>query len=153
MNLLEVALSEELHEEQVAPQHAQLPLLCRVRDVSQMEHELNEKLFVLALDIAKVEVATIAVYYGFDLAKFDEMLGHVCREHGLDDYMAAPLKVFTRHVDCPVAGLDVGHEREGCRQMMIFQHAAVVVPHCNLIIHVDEEDISDTGVLVVVKGS
>jgi len=60
-----------------------------------MEHKLNEELFVLAFDIVKVEVTSITIYYGFDLTKFDEMLGHVCGKHSLDDYVTAPLEVFT----------------------------------------------------------
>ena len=42
VHLLEVTLGEELDEEQVTPKPAQLPVLRWVRDVSQMEHKLNE---------------------------------------------------------------------------------------------------------------
>lgn len=54
-------------------------------------------------------------------------------------------------MDGPVAGLVLGHEGEGGREMVVLQHADIVVSHCNLIIHVDEEDVIDSGVLEVVK--
>ena len=101
-----------------------------------MEHELNEKLLVLAVNFVEVELA-FDVGHRPDLAKFVKMLGHVGGEHRLDNNMAAAREVFTGHVDGPVAVLVLGHERESCGQMMIFEHAYIVVPHGDLIIHID----------------
>ena len=136
VHFLQVALSEELHEEQVAPQTAQLPLFSRVADVRKMEHELNEKFFVLAINLIKVEVA-IDIRDGLHLAQLDEMLRHVRRQHRLNDDVPAALEILAIHVDGPVARLVFGHEREGSGQMVILQHADIVVPHRNLIIHID----------------
>ena len=36
---------------------------------------------------------------------------------------------------------------------MVFEHADIIVSHCDLIIHVDKEDIIDAGVLKVVQCS
>ena len=115
-----------------------------------MEHELNEELFVLGLHFVEVEL-TIDVSERFDLAKLNEMLCHVSSQHCLNDNMSASLKVLSRHMDGPVAGLVLGHEGEGGGEMVVLEHADIVVSHCNLIIHVDEEDVIDSGVLEVVK--
>lgn len=101
-----------------------------------MEHKLDEKFLVLAIDLIKVEVA-IDIRDGFDLAQLHKMLRHVRRQHRLNDDVPAALEILAVHIDGPIARLVFGHERESCRQMVILQHADIVVPHRYLIIHID----------------
>ena len=75
MHLLEIALREELNKEQVGPDSHEVEWLGRVRDVCQVEHELDEELFVFAL----CGVELLILHTAGQLSKFDEMLSHVSR--------------------------------------------------------------------------
>ena len=150
MHLLEITLCEELHKEEVAPEAAQFPLLCRVRDVCKVEHKLNEELLILAINFVEVEI-TVYISYGLHLAQLDEMLSHVRREHRLNDHVSTSFEIVAVHVDRPIARLILGHETEGSRQVMVLQHADIIMPNCNLIIHVDKEDVIYSRVLEIMQ--
>ena len=134
--LLEIALHEELNKKQVRPQAAQVPRLRWVRDVCQMEHELDEEFFVLRISRVEIFVRDARA----DLAQLLEVLCHVCRQHSLDYDVASALVVLLGHVDRPVTlGVPL-HDLERCSQVVVLQHAHIVVPDRLFIIHVDEED-------------
>ena len=150
VHLFEVTLREELNEKEVAPKTAQFPLFGRVRNVCKVEHKLNEELLILAIDFVEVEI-TVDIGDSLNLTKFDEMLGHVRGEDRLDDDVPAALEILAVHIDGPIARLIFRHERESSRQVVILKHADIVVPHGNLIIHIDQEDVIDTGVLEIMQ--
>ena len=49
MLLFQIALLEELNEDEISPELAEVPGLCRVRYVGQVEHETDEQFFVFGL--------------------------------------------------------------------------------------------------------
>ena len=116
MNFLEVALREELNEEQIAPEAAQSPRLRRVRDVGQMEHELDEEFFVFALHGVEVVVDEATA----QRAQLNEVLRHVRRQHRLDYHMSHALELVTRHLRCPVTLRVILHQlKRGCQVVIL----------------------------------
>lgn len=73
VHLFEIALLKELDEEKVAPETTKFEWLRRVRDVSQVEHELDEQFFVLALDRIELVILDTTA----QLTQFHEVLRHV----------------------------------------------------------------------------
>jgi len=67
-------LGEEFNEEQVTPEPTQFERLSGVRNVRQMEHEFDQKLFVLGVLWIEIFIAHSAA----QMSKFNEMLTHVC---------------------------------------------------------------------------
>ena len=81
------------------------------------------------------------------------MFSHVCGENSLDDHVSSALEVRSTHLDCPITMHVFTHQLERGCQVMVLQHAYVVVPHSYLIIHHDKEGVIDSWVLVIVHGS
>ena len=115
--------------------------------VSQVEHELDEELFVLAISRIKVFICDSST----DLAKLNEMLGHVRCEHCSNDDVAHTLVLSPVQVDHPVVGLVSLHKLEGGCQVMVLEDTDVVVADRHCVIHIDEERRGDSWVLVVVE--
>ena len=145
----QIALHEELYEEQVRPQAAQVPGLRWVRDIGKMEHELDEELFVLSISWIEIFIGCARA----DLSKLHKVLGHVCCQHSLDYDMASTFIVLCGHVNRPVTLGVLFHDLERRSQVMVLQHASIVVPDCLFIIHIDKEDGVDTRMVVIVQGS
>ena len=99
MHLLEVALGEELDEEEIGPEAAQVPWLCRIRNVRQVEHELDED--ILACQLGRVQV--FVLHARRDITQLGKVLGHVSSEHCLDYKAPDALVLFLAHVNSPVA--------------------------------------------------
>ena len=89
MLLFQVALLEELHEDEISPELAEVPGLRRVRYVGQVEHETDEQFFVLRLRRVKLLVPHSTV----QVAQLREVLCHVRRQNCLDDHLAYALEV------------------------------------------------------------
>ena len=89
--LFQIALLEELHEDEISPELAEVPGLCRVRYVGQVEHETDEQFFVLRLRRVKLLVPHPTV----QVAQLREVLCHVRRQNCLDDHLAYALEVST----------------------------------------------------------
>lgn len=149
VHFLEVTLGEELNEQEVAPVAAQAPSLGWVRNVRQVEHELNEDLFVLRLRRVEVFVGDARA----DLSLLDEVLRHVGRHHCLDDHLTHSLEVLPTHLRGPVVRRVLRHQLERGSNVMVLKHTYVIVTDCDRVIHTDEEDIVDAWVFKVVKGS
>lgn len=81
------------------------------------------------------------------------MLCHVSLKNSLYNDMANAFEISTSHFDLPVAALILSHELEGRGQVMVLQHAYIIMPNCYLIICSDQEGIGDAGVLKIVQGS
>ena len=108
MLLFQVALLEELHEDEISPELAEVPGLRRVRYVGQVEHETDEQFFVLRLRRVKLLVPHPTV----QVAQLCEVLRHVRRQNCLDDHLAYALEVSSRHFLLPVATLVFCHQLE-----------------------------------------
>ena len=108
MLLFQVTLLEELHEDQISPELAEVPGLCRVRYVGQVEHETDEQFFVLRFCRVKLLVPHPTV----QVAQLGEVLRHVRRQHCLNDHLAYTLEVSSRHFLLPVATLVFRHQLE-----------------------------------------
>ena len=106
--LFQIALLEELHEDEISPELAEVPGLCRVRYVGQVEHETDEQFFVLRFRRVKLLVPHPTV----QVAQLGEVLRHVRRQHCLNDHLAHALEVSTRHFLLPVATLVFRHQLE-----------------------------------------
>ena len=106
--LFQVTLLEELHEDQISPELAEVPGLCRVRYVGQVEHETDEQFFVLRFCRVKLLVPHPTV----QVAQLGEVLRHVRRQHCLNDHLAYTLEVSSRHFLLPVATLVFRHQLE-----------------------------------------
>lgn len=146
--LLQVALLEKLNEDEVGPQAAQVPRLRRVRDVGQVEHEADEELLIFGTHRVEVIVSHPTV----QVTQLRKVLRHVSCKYCLNDHLPDSLEVSARHAHLPVAILVARHQLERCRQMVILEHAHIVVPHRNLVVHVNQEDIVDAWVLEIVQG-
>ena len=108
MLLFQVTLLEELDEDQISPELAEVPGLCRVRYVGQVEHETDEQFFVLRFCRVKLLVPHPTV----QVAQLGEVLRHVRRQHCLNDHLAYTLEVSSRHFLLPVATLVFRHQLE-----------------------------------------
>ncbi len=98
VHLFKVSLCEELYKEQVTPEPAELPRLGRIRNVCQVEHELDEELFVLGLLWVELLIHDSTA----QVAQLYEVLRHVRSEDRLDYYVPYSFEAFSVHVDCPV---------------------------------------------------
>ena len=106
--LFQVTLLEELDEDEISPKLAEVPGLCRVRYVGQVEHETDEQFFVLRFRRVKLFVPHPTV----QVAQLGEVLRHVRRQHCLNDHLAYTLEVSSRHFLLPVATLVFRHQLE-----------------------------------------
>ena len=106
--LFQVALLEELYEDEIGPELAEGPGLRRVRYVGQVEHETDEQFFVLRF--CRVEL--LVPHPTVQVAQLGEVLRHVRRQHCLNDHLAYTLEVSTRHFLLPVATLVFRHQLE-----------------------------------------
>ena len=147
VGFFEVALLEELNEDEIGPEAAQVPGFGRVGDVRQVEREFDKQLFVFDLDWIKVFVSHSAV----QVAQLGEVLAHVGRQHSLNDDLAHALKVSSVHLLLPAAALIFRHQLEGGSQVMVLQHTVIIVPHRNLIVHTHQEGIVDPWMLKIMQ--
>ena len=106
--LFQVALLEELYEDEIGPELAEGPGLRRVRYVRQVEHETDKQFFVLRFRRIELLVPHPTV----QVAQLGEVLRHVRRQHCLNDHLAYTLEVSTRHFLLPVATLVFRHQLE-----------------------------------------
>lgn len=115
---LQIALVEELHEQQVNPLLAHLPGLCRVRYISQMEQHKHGQVFVHALG----HVEVVRSCPRFELRTLGEVLGHVGREDATNHQGTGTLEVvlleFVQYVEFSVRM----HYCEGGSNVVIFKH-------------------------------
>ena len=106
--LLQIALLEEFHEDEIGPELAEVPGLRRIRDVRQVEHETDEQFFVFRFRRVKLFIPHPTI----QVAELSEVLRHVRRQHCLYDDLAYALEVSSRHLLLPVATRVLRHQLE-----------------------------------------
>jgi len=144
--LLQVTLLEELYEEQVTPMFTEVPRLGWIRNISQMEHDLGELVF--EFDVAHVEL--LAEHVAVELTNGLEVVRHVRSKDGTNHLSSDLLVGFRVEMPHPVDLLLRGHQFETSRDVVVLEHTLIIVSNGCAVAHLCQEDVVDTGMLVVV---
>jgi hypothetical protein len=98
VDLLQVALSEELKEQQVDPNFVGLKYFCGVWDIAEVEEKVEDHEFVFFVGQSKSGSCQIVLYLG----QAPEMETHIRGQYKINHKLSNPRKVVLCHLASPI---------------------------------------------------
>lgn len=148
VDLLQVALSEELKEQQINPNFVSPKYFRRVWDIAEVKEKVEEHKFVFFVGQGKRGSCQIVLYLG----QAPEMETHIRCQYKINHKPSDPREVVLCHLTSPIIAR-LQHQLKWRRDMVVFQNGNVIVSNRLWVQYLGEKYVVDPWMLEVVDCS